>query len=77
MSARVGDAGGRYHGNPLLTQTFQNGPARAHSTACCLCGKKNATHPGLRLHLFPRDARRYVVARFGDEISEKVAHTVK
>ncbi|KAG0727148.1 hypothetical protein GWK47_000394 [Chionoecetes opilio] len=24
---------------------------------CCVCGKKRRTHPGVRLHLFPKDAR--------------------
>ncbi|XP_050703692.1 uncharacterized protein LOC126989184 isoform X3 [Eriocheir sinensis] len=26
--------------------------------ACCVCGKKRRTHPGVKLHLFPKDARR-------------------
>ncbi|KAG0709108.1 hypothetical protein GWK47_023934 [Chionoecetes opilio] len=25
---------------------------------CCVCGKKKRRHPGVKLHLFPKDARR-------------------
>ncbi|KAG0718539.1 hypothetical protein GWK47_052250 [Chionoecetes opilio] len=28
------------------------------SGTCCACGKKRSNHPGIRLHLFPKDARR-------------------
>ncbi|KAG0729667.1 hypothetical protein GWK47_029862 [Chionoecetes opilio] len=28
------------------------------SGICCACGKKRSNHPGIRLHLFPIDARR-------------------
>ncbi|KAG0726214.1 hypothetical protein GWK47_037086 [Chionoecetes opilio] len=28
------------------------------SGSCCACGKKRSNHPGIRLHLFPRDGRR-------------------
>uniref|UniRef100_A0A0P4VTH8 THAP-type domain-containing protein n=1 Tax=Scylla olivacea TaxID=85551 RepID=A0A0P4VTH8_SCYOL len=30
----------------------------AHCSKCCICGKKKSTHPGTKLHLFPKDPRR-------------------
>lgn len=34
-------------------------PPVASRNTCSVCGKKTRTHPGLRLHVFSRDARRY------------------
>ncbi|KAG0713157.1 hypothetical protein GWK47_016845 [Chionoecetes opilio] len=33
-------------------------PPIASRLCCILCGKKKRTHPGVKLHLFPKDARR-------------------
>ncbi|MPC49141.1 hypothetical protein E2C01_042936 [Portunus trituberculatus] len=29
-------------------------------SSCCLCGKKKKTHPGVKLHAFPKDTKRCV-----------------
>ena len=52
-------------GNTGATTTLPNVyirvPCNRHlRRKCCICGKKQLTHPGLKMHLFLKDARRYV-----------------
>ena len=43
---------------------------------CCICGKKPLTHPGLKMHMFPRDVRRYVHVFFPNIFSLVTENTV-
>ena len=47
------------------TFKFKMSP-RADWRSCCVCGKNKKTHPQVRLHVFPKDARRY--ARMGSDM---------
>ena len=44
-----------------VTSSFEKMAPTNVTSKCSACGKSKKSTPGIRLHLLPRDARRYVV----------------